>query len=195
MLYFYICHTTKKQTEKEGFDLKKITLLFFVTYVISIAGCSNSLNRSDINTSDYQGEELVIGIVGDVPDTENPMITYEKLTLENFDKDEQLDGLIFNNKHMFQDLSYSKYTTIFQEMNIPVFFVGLNKPFYVFLQEDLNYDKTPDNETFAKVQGFVFDENKNRTTWEIHAEENTYNSVSTYNNIFNIMNDYNKLAE
>ena len=102
------------------FNLKRAFFLFVVIFTILITGCSSeSLNNSNDNTPNYQGDALVIGIAGNKPDIENENITYKNVTLEDFWKDEDLDGLIFNNQDLFQDLSQSKYVTIFKKMNIP----------------------------------------------------------------------------
>ncbi|WP_176759255.1 hypothetical protein [Pelagirhabdus alkalitolerans] len=158
---------------------------------ILLAGCSSDILDELVEpTTDYDGDHLVIGMLGDQPDAEFTNVRFEDVQVEDFSEHEDLDGLIINDEDLFQELSQPAYTDTFNEMKIPTFFIGLRKPYYLFLHEDQIYDETHENESFGLVQGFVFDADQNRLTWELKVGEDDYDSDATYTKIFDIIDQH-----
>lgn len=119
--------------------MKKIVLL--LCSIIVLAACSQS-------EKSYAGAPLNIAVIGHVPTYDNERITFEKISLADFEK---------NTKHLaqkfhavmvtpgaFNDASKDKYSTLYKQANMPIIFFDSTKRHYPFIEQGMSYETAAD---------------------------------------------------
>lgn len=121
-----------------GMTLKKFILLGSLAIgVFSLVACSNQ----DI----YNGSELDIGVVGEVPDNmlevgnHNLMIT-SMSTMEEVRDNHQLFDAVMITPGAFNEASEDEYVNVFQQSEVPIIFYDSEKRHFPFVTEGMTYE-------------------------------------------------------
>ncbi|WP_313467814.1 hypothetical protein [Carnobacterium sp.] len=151
---------------------------------------SNAVQEESIeNYIPYNGADLKIGIVEIVPEVNEKNITFTTLTLGDLEKNEvvlnELDAIFIMKEHLVE-ASASKYTAIYHNLKIPVFFIDTTKSFIPFTEEELNYKEVEDFENQTYIAG-IYPEGTEFRTWQYGLYNNVKNKETikmTYTNVF-----------
>lgn len=151
---------------------------------------SNAVQEESIeNYVPYNGADLKIGTVEIVPEVNEKNITFTTLTLGDLEKNEavlnELDAIFIMKDHL-DEASASKYTAIYHNLKIPVFFIDTTKSFIPFTEKELNYEEVEDFEDQNYIAG-IYPEGAEFRTWQYGLYNNVENKETikmTYTNVF-----------
>ncbi|WP_192987253.1 hypothetical protein [Carnobacterium mobile] len=151
---------------------------------------SNAVQEEIIeNYVPYNGADLKIGTVEIVPEVNEKNITFTTLTLGDLEKNEavlnELDAIFIMKDHLVE-ASASKYTAIYHNLKIPVFFIDTTKSFIPFTEKELNYEEVEDFEDQNYIAG-IYPEGAEFRTWQYGLYNNVENKETikmTYTNVF-----------
>ncbi|GEL07115.1 hypothetical protein [Salisediminibacterium halotolerans] len=129
---------------------------------IFVAGCSNDNNESNAS---YDGEHLDIGLFGDTPgDVSNEKVTFHSTDdLENlFQQDYEA---FFVTDQYFEEFSTEEWAPFIEELDVPVFFLNLDEPTFIFTEENYEYGDH-DFESSTHAEGIVVgDDGETALSW------------------------------
>lgn len=126
---------------------KIFLLMLFMLCVLP--GCTSDV----IDTPEYEGKYLVIGVIGEPPEIREKNVSFKKMTFSqlvelqspyNFDA-------VFITKENLPEAADQEYAKIYKTSGIPFFFIESKKSYLPFTYEEMSYDEVPDisSDTYA----------------------------------------------
>lgn len=178
--------------------MRKVVKLL-LTLIISMSllvGCSN--NQVKNNQKLYEGKELNIGVVGEIPQVREDNVKFIQIEISDLEK-ENLNtnyDAIFINRDYHSQVAEAKYVQIYMDTKIPFFFIESKKAIVGFALEEISYDQAPDylNNEFAC--GLMFVNNDEYKSWDYGLYNNTYNEDNVkeaYSRIFQTISEINNI--
>lgn len=162
--------------------MKKI-IFFLIMLLAFLTGCS--VPNVD-KTEKYEGEDLRIGIVGNIPEIRESQVEFEKIDF-NFLKADDLDSkydAIFITKENLSEASNSEYVPIYKKSEIPFYFIDSDKSHVNFIMEDLSYEDEPDSEDGMYITGLFYIKDK---YWRYGLHNDTKSEINikgVYSRVF-----------
>lgn len=105
----------------------------------SIQGLFSNENQ---NKDLYEGRELSIGVLGNIPETNEKQISLKEIEFEQFTiKDIRKFDAVLIMSESLSTAAEKQYTKVFTDSNIPFFFLNSNKGAYPFIDENLEYEE------------------------------------------------------
>jgi len=105
--------------------MKKI-FPFILFILVIIVGCSSNSTANSIDTPLYNGNPLVIGIIGDSPEVREDNVEFRNITFkqleENNNLSSELDAIMIMKEHL-AEAAESKYAKVYKNPSIPYFFI------------------------------------------------------------------------
>ena len=139
-----------------------------------------------VETAQYNGKPLTIGIIGEAPDIREEQVKFVTIQFSDLGDEkfqEQYDA-IFITKDNLSEAAGDKYASIYKESIIPFFFIQSEKSHVPFINEGLSYEEVPDFENGSYVTGILQSINQG---WGLGLYNDTWNSTnikSVYSQIF-----------
>nr|WP_106779231.1 hypothetical protein [Lysinibacillus timonensis] len=122
-------------------------LLFFAIAIsIFLIGCSVG------NDDTYNGQSLHIGVIGESPNVNFNNITFHH-TIPDLLYKEEYDAYFITEAY-FEELSTDEWTSVFDKLHTPVFFINLDVQAFIYRIDGMDYDKTSPKAT-EHTKGFV----------------------------------------
>ncbi len=150
MLYKY----NKKISLKELTIIKK-TIFTIIMLLALLTGCTDSNN---VKSKEYDGEKLLIGIIGNIPEIRELQIEFKEIDFDILKKDNfdsQYDA-VFITKDNLSEASNAEYAPIYKESEIPFYFIDNEKSHVSFIEEDLSYEDEPDSKSGRYITGLLY---------------------------------------
>lgn len=138
----------------------KTYFLILLMLLIFLTGCSVESNVDP--TEKYEGEELRIGIIGNIPEIRETQVEFEKIDLEFLKEDyfdSKYDAIFITNENL-SEASNAEYASIYKTSKIPFYFIGNEKSHVNFIKEDLSYEDEPDANDGMYVTGLFYIEDE-----------------------------------
>lgn len=138
-------------------------------------------NSDTVNTSLYEGRSLVIGLIGDPPIIREEHVDFKEITLKQLADQElpsDLDAIFIMKEHLVE-ASDQKYVKVYQNADIPFFYIDSKKSYIPFTNEELSYDEVPDLSADTYATGYY---GKKSRTWGYGL----YNDVLNEANIMDV---------
>lgn len=139
-----------------------------------------------VETPQYSGRSLTIGIIGEVPDVREEQVKFVNIQFSDLEEkpfQEQYDA-IFITKDNLSEAAEDKYASIYKESTIPFFFIQSDKSYFPFLYEEGSYDEVTTPSEYY-ITGILYTINQ---TWQF----GTYNNIE---NATNIKDAYSRIFE
>ena len=162
-----------------------------VSLLAIMIGLSGLFNRNQ--PSEYSGEALKIMTIGEAPKVEEENIDFTKMTFEELEENKysgDSDAVFIMPDHLVE-VAQNEYVNLYNELNVPVFFIGTTKSHIPFVFEATEYEDVADVSPVSYAAGYLYDhENKLGETW-IFPKESTDEEVrdkeieEIYTEIFN----------
>ena len=159
-------------------------ILFLIILLIFLTGCSVDTNVDP--TEKYAGEELRIGIIGNIPEIRESQVEFEEIDFE-FLKEDDFDSkydAIFITKENLSEASNPEYALIYKTSKIPFYFIGNEKSHVNFIKEDLAYEDEPDANDEKYVTGLFYTEDKYWGYGLYNDTESDANIKAVYSRVF-----------
>ncbi|GAB6931132.1 lipoprotein [Paenibacillus sp. JCM 10914] len=99
-------------------------------------------------TEKYDGDALVIGVIGEVPEIREQHIRFRELTLDHLvERSDYAAGLdaIFITNEKLPEAAEPRFAAVFKSANIPFFFIGAEKGHFPYIDEELSFEDMPDH--------------------------------------------------
>src|SRR5699024_3274014 len=112
-------------------------MVLLLTFII-LSAC----NKDEIKDSPlYEGEELTIGVVGEVPKVREENIIFKNITLEDLKQENIPSELnaVFIMKEHFTEASQAPFAKVYKDSGIPFFFIESKKSYIPFIDEETDY--------------------------------------------------------
>ncbi|WP_203457074.1 TolB family protein [Paenibacillus tepidiphilus] len=128
---------------------RKLNLLMLMIVVILTGGCTFSVDADDrVDTPLYDGPALKLGVVGEPPVVRESNVSFIPLTLEEMEKQglllgERFDAVVIMKEHL-SEAAENRYAGVYQNADIPFFFIESRKSYMPFTLKDLSYEEAPD---------------------------------------------------
>ena len=148
------------------------------TASFSIPGLFNNENQDkDL----YEGKELSIGVLGNIPKINEKQINFQVIEFEKFTVNEirKFDA-VFVMKESLSTAAEKQYTKVFTDSNIPFFFLNSNKGAYPFIDENLEYEEAreiPYHDYYATGYLATVDGEEMTWTYEGNKEKNALSNI------------------
>ncbi|KIP21881.1 MULTISPECIES: hypothetical protein [Anoxybacillus] len=143
-----------------------LILVFFIAYL------THKTNEgANFHSPVYSGNELKIGIVGDIPKIREKNVSFIQMSMEDVlqKKFANVDSVFITKKHL-KEAAEPQYAKIYWESPIPFVFIDSEKVYLAFLDDQLSYEDAHIIKSGDYVVGFYKD---------------TYFGIGLYNNIRN----------
>jgi hypothetical protein len=175
---------------------KKWFFCLFFTLSLFISGCSTPSHEI------YKGDSLRIGVVGKAPEVEDKNIFFSDINLEDL-KNETLSvnadhDAVFIMPEELIEADSEKYVEVYQQLNIPTFFIGTMKATIPFTFKDAIYNDVADVSPKTYAAGYLYDpENELGETWRFTKEKDDEKKITEkeieiiYSDIFSTINSIN----
>ncbi|MDR4950419.1 hypothetical protein [Neobacillus cucumis] len=139
--------------------MKKKFLLFLVLAICILTAWSNNKTDATSNSlhksSTYKGGQLTIGVVGKAPVIHEPKILFENIQLKDL-----LQGnlsskykAVFIMKENLTEAATAPYAKVYQNSDIPFFFIESKKSYAPFIEANIDYNQFPDVNTGNYITG------------------------------------------
>lgn len=167
--------------------MKKLVLfVIFILLVITVVGCKSDV----IDSSIYNGNNLIIGIIGETPVVREENIKFKDITFEYLEETKNLSSeinAVFIMKENLEEASKSKYVEIYKNSGIPFFFIECEKSHIPFTSADLLYGEVDNLSEDIYAIGILMDGEKVQY-WGFglyNDRKNEQNIKDVYTRIFN----------
>jgi hypothetical protein len=120
--------------------------------------------------------ELKIGVVGESPEVKENQVHFEEITLNdltNMNLKSKYDGIMIM-KDFLQEAAKSGYAEVYKKSGVPFFFIQSKTTYIPFIEEEIEYDDFPDENTLNYATGYYQNEEEAQF-WEYGL----YNDVKT----------------
>lgn len=116
--------------------MKHFKVILLILSLICLISCNN------IEFEKYNGEDLTIGVIGEIPEVREENITFKKITFQDLEETKKLNhyDAIFITKENLEEASNNKYASIYKECIIPFFFIENIKGHLPFVDENFSYE-------------------------------------------------------
>lgn len=172
---------------------KRIFFLFLqIILFLMVLGCSNSGNPNTIEVQPSNAV-LTIGVVGAFPEVNEKHVTFKHYTLERLNEniDPTFDALFIMPNHL-KEAAELQYAELYKKLPYPTFFIGSEKPYYAFINEDMTYESAPSAGTLSYTHGFVMLNNQYKI-WEFGLYNDVVNEKNIkemYTRVFETINNF-----
>lgn len=137
----------------------------------------------------YSKSNLTIGVVGKAPGINTDNIELKEITINDLAKEtvKDMDGVLVMEDQL-AEASKSKYVKLYQEADIPFFFMGSKMGMAPFLDENMAYDEESSGEEFESYYAYGFHMTKDGTlkNWTFGLHDNKETSKNIQNVITRI---------
>lgn len=134
-------------------------LISFIVLVIFLIGFTVTIKDDETMIFKiYQGRDLNVAIVGDVPNVLESNVYFQQIELADLlDMDfSSFDGIFITEDHL-RDASNPKYTSTYHKIEKPIFFVG-SSSHLPFLYEEIGFDDVTLNDSYYATAIKIVDE-------------------------------------
>lgn len=170
--------------------MKKILSIITLATLLIIVGCDTNISNNQM----YNGNDLKVGIIGPFPDFSEEKVVFEKITFDDLKGNTQkishdLDAVIIT-KEFLSEADNDQYVTVYNELEIPTFFMQSTKAHIPFVNEGVDYDTFIDIQPLSYATGYLntsTDKEIKYETWRyelIDHKENNSNIQELYSRIF-----------
>lgn len=119
--------------------LSIFTLVILLTMFTT--GCT--ITASTINTPEYIGKSLSLGVVGEAPKIREEHVSFTRISFEELEDYTELssnyDAVIIMKDHL-EEAAEGKYAKVYKNADIPFFFMESTKSYMPFVLEEVSYD-------------------------------------------------------
>jgi hypothetical protein len=177
--------------------LKKIYYLLVLSLPFFLIACNNVNDLDDTSNSDsYNGSDLNIGVVGELPELEVDNVHFTRIYFNELENDvdaisEKFDS-IFIMEDSLSEASQSQYAKVYSSLTIPTFFIKSKKSFIPFIVEDLVYEEVEFVKDLTYATGYLKISENEQKSWGFglyNDVENEKNIKDVYNRIFKTINE------
>ncbi|MDX8366314.1 hypothetical protein [Cytobacillus sp. IB215665] len=149
--------------------MKKLVLAkVLITITVIMAFILTYTNVKNTQFQIYDGVLLNVGVIGTLPDIQSHNVLLHQANLEQIAEDHiQYDAFVLT-EDVFQEASLPTNKDVFiSNFHTPVFFVGLYKPLWVYLEDDYRgtYDEAFSRDYMGHTQGYLMTDAENYPTW------------------------------
>lgn len=167
-----------------SYIVKKQEMIFaFIIISAILTGCLNL----DIDIiKEYDGGELIIGIIGSAPEIRENQIKFEKIdfdSLKAINFNSKYDAIFITQNNLFE-ASKGEYAIIYKNSNIPFYFIESEKSYIPFIEEELSYENALDFNKDMYITGLLYTKGK---TWGYGLYNDTKNEINikgVYSRVF-----------
>ncbi|AHV98792.1 hypothetical protein [Paenibacillus sabinae] len=135
------------------------TILLLLLFMLCVLpGCTSDV----IDTPEYKGKHIVIGIIGEPPTIREGNVSFKKMTftqLKDLHSLSEYDA-VFITKENLPEAAGQEYAKIYKSARLPFFFIQSKKSYLPFTDEELSYDEVPDLSSDTYATGFFQNHNK-----------------------------------
>lgn len=133
------------------------SVYLFLCVIIIVLIAYNVREPQSIKTKPYDGRNLTIGIIGDIPKVREKQVKFTKIQFSDIEKEKFDTGYdaIFITKENLSEAAKAKYAPIYKKSNIPFFFIQTEKSFIPFTLEELSYEDAADSKDQTYITGIV----------------------------------------
>ncbi|WP_151737279.1 hypothetical protein [Paenibacillus tengchongensis] len=167
----------------------KFHLLMLVIVVILTGGCTFSVESPDREeTPLYEGPSLTLGVIGEPPEVREHQVNFIPLALNEMENEgarlgERFDAVLVMKEYL-SEAAESRYAGVYQNADIPFFFIESKKSYMPFVLEDLSYDAAPDAVGGMYATGYYHNFGDSRV-WGFNPDKiNERNIKDTYSRMF-----------
>ncbi|MDN4492988.1 hypothetical protein [Ureibacillus aquaedulcis] len=155
--------------------IKIMGLLIIVSIQSFLVGCS----KNSIETEEYKGMDLKIGVIGEIPEVREKNIKFVELELKDIKEPHRLEELdaVFIMKENLIEAANDKYVESYQSGVLPFFFIESEKSYLPFVVAGASYEGTKDVQDGSYATGYL---NDPKTKGEMK-----YWGYGLYNDIWN----------
>lgn len=118
------------------------TIILLMLFMLGVLlGCTSDV----IDTPEYEGKHLVIGVIGEPPEIREENVSFKKMTfsqLVELQSPSDFDA-VFITKENLPEAADQKYAKIYKTSGIPFFFIESKKSYLPFTLEEMSYDEVP----------------------------------------------------
>lgn len=162
---------------------KNIKVSIIAMFLICFVGCSN------VTFEKYSGENLNIGVIGEIPNVREGIIRFENIEFNDLEKDNVLSkyDAVFITEDNLLEASKKEYAHVYNECVVPFFFIESTKGSVPFINEDLSYEDVPQSSNPPAYVAGVLKDNKELSFVEYGLYNDTENAKSiedVYSRIF-----------
>ncbi|MFE8699711.1 hypothetical protein ACFYKX_03625 [Cytobacillus sp. FJAT-54145] len=154
----------------------KFKLVVSFLFLFSIVGCSQTSDKLVIE------RPLKIAVVGTEPSYNFENIKWVNINIDELFENKGNYNALFVMEETFFETSKPKYASLYKELPYPTFFIGLNEPYELFIDENLTISDYKESESVAFAQGY-FNSVQGTKTWKF-VPHNQLKSESDYRLIY-----------
>ncbi|WP_110114433.1 hypothetical protein [Bacillus sp. CGMCC 1.16541] len=164
-----------------------IACISVLVFTIS-AGCLPRLNNHfTVLQASALSMPITIGVVGEEPDVEVSGVTMKVIALDELIMEQSLslDAILITAEQV-NEAEKPKYAQFFATVKIPVFYVGVNQPYYTKSDQSLIYSNQPTSDDVTYAYGRMKKSSSTFETWGFKAKnEKELNNL--YKDIFRLV--------
>lgn len=170
----------------------KNIISIIIIFSVFLVGCDTKTMNSEI----YQGQELIIAVVGDLPEIREENIDFESVSLEEISTNiEQISNkfdALFIMSEFFSIADDDKYINTYQDLTIPTFFIGTTKAHLPFVTEHIRYETAPEVSEELYAAGYLYYDLENGPkvdTWRYYLNQDVKTSKEVFTIIFKTIDE------
>ena len=168
--------------------------LFAFLLVLVSGGSSSDGLEHYVQFPPYTGQDLTIGIVGEIPEVREKTIHFVRIELEDLQDLPGLDGILISKSHL-KEASEPQYARIYEEASIPFIFIESEKVILAFIEDDVLYENALPLRSGDYLIGIA---NHNRTHFGLglyNGIENQRTIMDCYTMLFTMLDGFKATGE
>jgi hypothetical protein len=174
-------------------NIKKVSVYILLCVIVIVLIAYNIREPQSIKTKPYDGRNLTIGIIGEIPKVREKQVKFTKIQFSDIQK-EKFDSnydAIFITKENLPEAAKAKYSSVYKKSNIPFFFIQTEKGFTPFTIEELSYEDAADSKDLTYVTGIFSNEgNVQNVKYGLYNDkENKENIKAVFTNVFQTISE------
>lgn len=155
----------------------KFKLIIFLLALFYLSACT----QNTVNSEQYSGRNLEIGVVGKKPDVRERNINFVSIELKDIKEQNKIKKFdaVFIMKEYLIEAANDEYVESYQSGIVPFFFIESEKSYLPFVVHSSSYEGTPDAQIGDYATGYYNDPNGEMKYWGYGL----YNDVQNEDNI------------
>ena len=166
--------------------------------IFILIGCNDKIENNEI----YKGQKLNIAIIGVKPEVREENINFTSLSLEELSQNTKTISKEFNAVFImsenFSNADEDKYIETYNNLTIPIFFIGTTKAHLPFVTENVKYENAPEISEDLYAAGYLYSETNEGPKvdrWRFFLNNDLKDSIKikdVYTNIFKTVEKLNR---
>ena len=170
----------------------KLIGILIISLQLFLVACANN----SVDSEEYSGKDLEIGVVGKFPEVKENNINFTSIEMKDLKDQRQLEKVdaVFIMKENLVEAANDEYVESYQSGIVPFFFIESEKSYLPFVVKSSTYEGAKNSQTNDYATGYYNNPNGDMKYWGYGLYDDVRNEANikdAYTRIFKTIDEIN----